>query len=468
VKLVSTLGPATDSAMQVQALAEAGTTAFRINFSHGIPEQHRAMVAAVRRVEEERGADLAILIDLPGPKIRLGQVRPDPLPLESGQRFVLRPDGEPGGVTGAGTSHHALAADVRPGDRIMLADGAVELEVRQVQGRDVVTECVLAGAVRSGAGVNVPAERLSLPGVTDRDRKGLLRALDLGATAIAQSFVRRRDDVAELRSLMGARVVPIVAKIETRLAVEAFPSILEAADAVMVARGDLGVELAMAEIPVLQKELLRSALEAGVPAIVATQMLESMTQAPHPTRAEASDVANAVLDGADAILLSAETAIGRFPIEAARAAVEISEAAEARGGEFGVGTLLGRRTDEAGLVAHAAAQMAGRELPVRAIACFSRSGHTVELLGAERSPVRILAFLPDAELRRQQAFRWGVTPLPAPEPEDTDEMLRVMDEGLKARGLVERGDLVVMVASSPAGRMHTNLIKLHEIGSEIS
>jgi pyruvate kinase len=468
VKLVCTLGPATASLERVRALAEAGCDVFRINLSHGDRSQWDELFSLVRSVSEERGDDLAVLSDLPGPKIRLGRFSAGEVELEAGAGFDLRSDVDaPGDATGAGTTHAGLAADVRPGDRILLADGAAELVVASTDGSTVVSEVVRAGPVRSGAGVNVPAERLGLPAITDRDRTRLVEALDRGADLVAQSFVRRAADVAELRALMSDRAVPIVAKIETRPAVEDIEAILEVADAIMVARGDLGVELPMAEIPILQKELLQAAARAAKPVIVATQMLESMTAAPRPTRAEATDVANAVLDGADAIMLSAETAIGAFPVEAAHAAVRIAEVAEERGAEFRTSRAPCTHEDEAAAVAHAAARIAAADRDVVAITCYTQTGRTAALLSSERPAVPVYAFVPEAPARRDLALRWGVRALPARIPEDTDEMIALMDEGLRGEGFAKTGDAVVMAASSPAGLMRTNMLKVHHIGADV-
>ncbi|HEX6330207.1 MAG TPA: pyruvate kinase [Actinomycetota bacterium] len=468
VKLVCTLGPATASLERVRALAEAGCEVFRVNLSHGDRAQWDELFSLVRSVSEERGDDLAVLSDLPGPKIRLGQFEAGEVELEAGGRFELRPDVEsPGDATGAGTTYDGLAADVRPGDRILLADGAAELVVASTDGSIVVSEVVRAGLVRSGGGVNVPAERLGLPAVTERDRTRLAEALGRGADLVAQSFVRNAADVAELRALMGERAVPIVAKIETRPAVEGIEAILREADAIMVARGDLGVELPMEEIPILQKELLQAAQRASRPVIVATQMLESMTAAPRPTRAEATDVANAVLDGADAIMLSAETAIGAYPVEAATAAVRIAEVAGERGAEFRSPPASCTHEDEAGAVAHAAARIAAADRDVVAITCYTQTGRTAALLSAERPSVPVYAFVPKSEVRRALALRWGVHALRARIPDDTDEMIALMDEGLRAEGFARDGDAVVMAASSPAGIMRTNMLKVHHLGSAV-
>lgn len=466
-KLVCTLGPSTATPEAVRALAEAGADVYRVNLSHGDPAGRRELIALVRAISEERGEDLAIMADLPGPKIRLGELGEDAVRLVAGARFELRAGAGVGSAEGAAITYDGLGGDVRPGDRILLADGAVELTVVANAGPDVVTEVVRAGRIRSRAGVNVPAERLSLPGITDRDRAGLREALDAGVDLVAQSFVREAADLENLRRLMGGHPVPIVAKIETRPAVDSFVRILAQADAVMVARGDLGVELPMEEIPVLQKELLRSARVSGKPVIVATQMLESMIAAPRPTRAEASDVANAVLDGADAIMLSGETAIGGFPVEAAQVAARIAEVVEERAGVFRARREPCGHTDEAGAVAHAAAQIAATDPAVVAIACYTGTGRTSALLSAERPRVPIYAFAPEPEIRRSLSLRWGVRALPTRVPDDTDEMIALMDEGLRSGGFARDGQSVIMAASSPAGTTHTNMLKVHQIGSAV-
>jgi pyruvate kinase len=473
-KLVCTLGPASASPRLVRGLVEAGTTVFRVNLSHGTADEHARSVELVRDAERETGRAIAVLADCPGPKVRLGVLDPDPLTIGPGQTFRLGPT-ERGGPDGAPTTHPGLADDLRIGDRVLLADGAVELLVTSIETDSIVAACVRGGRVRSRQGVNVPAERLSLPAVTDRDREMLEPVLRLGVDLVAQSFVRDPADIGELRSLMGDRAVPIVAKIETRPAVDAIDAILDEAEAIMVARGDLGVELPMEEIPLLQKRLLRSARAAGRPAIVATQMLESMIRAPSPTRAEASDVANAVLDGADAIMLSGETAIGEYPFEAASAANRIARTVEAadddrvrpppwaRRGEIAAVATAG----EAAAVAHASAAIVREHPDVEAITCYTETGRTAALLSAERPRVPIFAFIPDLAVRRANALVWGVTCLPAHVPADTDEMIALMDEGLRRHGLAADGDSVVMAASSPAGRSSTNMLKIHTVGSPV-
>jgi pyruvate kinase len=465
-KLVCTLGPASASPSLIRGLVRAGTSVFRLNFSHGAPEEHVRMVGLVREAEDETGKPLAVLVDLPGPKVRLGSLGPEPLTFRPGQRFELRPDGG-GDDRGATTTYPGLARDLREGDRVLLADGAVELTVQTIEGDLVRTECVAGGTVRSGQGVNVPAERLGLPPVTDRDREGLARALDLGADFVAQSFVRAPSVVRELRAAMGDRYVPIIAKIETRPAVTDIEGILVEADAVMIARGDLGVELPMEEIPLIQKELVRSARAAGRPAIVATQMLESMIHAPRPTRAEATDVANAVLDGADAVMLSGETAVGDYPFESASAASRIAAFVEAEGASFFTAQPPWRHTSEGAAVAHAAAAIPVGDLGIVAITCYTETGRTARLLSAERPRVPVYAFVPSRDVQRIMCLQWGVEALPATTPADTDGMIALMDHGLQECGLAEPGDAVVMVASSPAGRTTTNMLKIHQVGSPV-
>jgi pyruvate kinase len=465
-KLVCTLGPASASPSLVQGLVRAGTSVFRLNFSHGTPEEHARMVRLVREAEDATGKPLAVLVDLPGPKVRLSTVGPDPFTFRPGQRFELRPEGE-ADERGASTTYPGLSADLQEGDRVLLADGAVELTVSAIAGDVVQTQCVAGGTVRSGQGVNVPAERLGLPPVTDRDREGLSRALELGADFVAQSFVRAPSDVRELRAAMGDHYVPIIAKIETRPAVTDIEGILVEADAVMIARGDLGVELPMEQIPLIQKELVRAAREAGRPAIVATQMLESMIHAPRPTRAETTDVANAVLDGADAVMLSGETAVGDYPFESALAASTIAGFVEAEGASFMTAQPPCRHTGQGAAVAHAAAAIPGSELGVVAITCYTETGRTARLLSAERPRVPVYAFVPPRDVQRIMCLQWGVEALPATPPTDTDGMIALMDHGLQSHSLAEPGDAVVMAASSPAGRTTTNMLKIHQVGSPV-
>lgn len=326
-KLICTIGPG--SAHAVAELVQAGMDIARVNFSHGRDVERRRVFERVRQAERSSGRPVGVLADLCGPKLRLGQLAGGWIELKEGDPFLLVSRNGRGDARSAPANYSRLAQELRRGDSVLLADGAVELRVIDCD-EGVLTEVVRGGEVRSRSGLNVPSHRLSLPAVTRKDRIDLRRAIELGADFVAQSFVRRAADVRQLRRLIGDHAIRVVAKVETRGAVEDADGILEEADALMVARGDLGVELPFEDVPLIQKDLVHRAIVAGRPAIVATHMLRSMTGSPRPTRAEASDVANAVLDGAQGILLSEETAIGRYPLEAARAASRIIGAAEQR------------------------------------------------------------------------------------------------------------------------------------------
>ncbi|HEX2025928.1 MAG TPA: pyruvate kinase [Actinomycetota bacterium] len=455
-KVMCTLGPA--SAERVPDLIESGMDVARINLAHGDEETRNRLLASVRDAAERAGRPVGVMADLSGPKVRLGEVDRQVV-LEPGARFELRASG-PGDATGAATNHPQLAADLEVGDRVLLADGAVELRVVDEDSEVVGTEVVRGGLVRSRAGVNVPSERLSVPAISPKDEADLRWAVEAGVDMVAQSFVRHAYDVRVLAGMLGDPRPVLVAKLETKPAVEEAAEVVEAADAVIVARGDLGVEAPLEEIPVLQKRLVGLANDAARPVIVATQMLESMTASPRPTRAEAQDVAQAAFDGSDAILLSAETAIGRYPVEAARTAAAILETAETSGADF-----LPRDREPGALdleelpLARAAAVLARRGA-ASAVACFTRTGLTARLLSACRPGVPIHAFSPDpAAVGRMTSFH-GVVPRRCDAPKDTDAMIAMMDRALTEAGV--SGD-VVMVASSPAGQTHANLLKVHHL-----
>lgn len=456
-KLACTLGPASEA--RVGELVDAGMDVARINCSHGSRSEHDRLVASVRSASAQAGRPVGVMADLSGPKVRLGELRDGEAILEAGGRFELGSDGL-GDGSGATTTHPGLSDDLKPGDRVLLADGAVELEVVERTGTAVVTEVVRGGTVRSRAGVNVPSERLSVPAITSKDEVDLRWALEAEVDMVAQSFVRHAADIRDLAGRMAEPRPLLVAKLETRAAVEDAGNILQTADASVVARGDLGVEAALEEIPVIQKRLVALAGNLARPVIVATQMLESMTRAPVPTRAEAQDVAQAVFDGADAILLSAETAIGEYPVEAARTAAQILETSETEGVEF---LPLGREPTGLDLeelpLARAAAVLA-REGRCSAVACFTMSGLTARLLSAVRPGVPIYAFSPDPRSVGRMTLFHGVIPRRCERPDDTDATIAMMDAGLRDAGA---GGPVVMVASSPAGRTHANLLKVHHL-----
>ena len=458
-RLVCTIGPA--SVERVPELVAAGMDVARVNFSHGTPDEQAHAAAAIRAASEA----VALLVDLPGPKIRLGDLASETLRLETGARFTLRTDdATPGDASGAHVSYGALAADVQAGDRILLADGAVELSVLSTE-NGVSTEVVRGGTIRPHAGVSVPSDRLSEPALTDRDRAALPRAVALGADFVAQSFVRSAADVAELRGLLGPDGPPIVAKIETRPAVEDFDAICAVADAVMIARGDLGVELPYDEVPILQKQLVRRALDLGLPTIVATQMLESMTTSPRPTRAEASDVANAIFDGTDAIMLSAETAIGEHPVLAAETARRIALRCDTEGVAYLAAGGSGSAQTDADALAFAAVALARADADVAAIACYTRSGRTARILSSLRPRVPILAFSPDPAVVRRLGIAHGVAARGCLPPSSHPERLSLLADLIARERLLPAGAAVVLVASTAEAGSGPNLLEVRRVGN---
>ncbi len=462
-KLVCTIGPASHA--RLDELVAAGMDVARLNFSHGSPADHAAAAIEVRRAADAAGRTVAIVADLSGPKIRLGKLGDDTATLETGATFELRARPWIGTSRAASVSHRRLAQELEPGDRVLLADGAVELSVVKADGDRVITDVVRGGTVRSHAGVNVPSERMSGSALTKKDRADVPRLRELGADYVAQSFVRRADDVRALRRLIGAEPIPIVAKIETRAAIDRFDEICEVADAVMIARGDMGVELPYEEVPIIQKQLVRRALDLGIPTIVATQMLESMIGSPRPTRAEASDVANAIFDGADAIMLSGETAIGAHPILAAEAAVRICELCEQDGAEYTARGAPAQADTDAGALAFAATALAAAERDVVAIACYTRTGRTARVLSALRPRVPIRAFSPDPAVVARLALVHGVDARRCVPPTDADGRIGLMAWLLGEGQGLPAGAAVVLVASTATPGTGPNVLEVHRIPS---
>ncbi|HET7027808.1 MAG TPA: pyruvate kinase [Candidatus Limnocylindrales bacterium] len=462
-KLICTLGPAT--VHRIPELFESGMDVARINSSHGTSASRAETAAAVRSAAAAFGTPGTVMTDLSGPKIRMGELSVAEIELEAGRRFVLRPNAPnvaPGDVHGVAVSYDGLARDVRPGDRILVADGAVELRVIAADA-DVVTEVVRGGTIRSRAGIAIPADRLSAPAIGVKDREDLRAAIAFGTDLVAQSFVRGPADVLALRELIGPDGPPIVAKIETRPAVLSFDAILDVVDAVMIARGDLGVEMPFEDVPVIQKQLVRRALDRGVPSIVATQMLESMTHAARPTRAEASDVANAVFDGADAIMLSGETAIGEHPVLAARAAAAIAAACESSGGAFlapGTGRVP---SSDVEALAVAAVELAAATPDVAAIACYTRTGATARVLSARRPRVPIVAFSPDPAVVRRLGVVHGVVSRQVAALQQSIDRVARLAELVAGTGILPPGSAVVCVASTSRPGSAPNVLSIDRL-----
>jgi len=464
-KILCTLGPATDAPGMVRALAEAGMDAARLNFSHGGEEAHRPRVQAVREAERELGRPIALLADLPGPKIRLGRFPGGPVELKENHSLVLQAGDGPCDKDLLTVDYPSLAQAVRPGGDIFLADGFLHLRVERIDGGQVHCRIVRGGVISDRKGVNLPGVPLDLPTLTDRDYRDALAAARLGCDLLALSFVRGARDIETLRAHLqknGANL-PIVAKLERPEAIEHLDDIIAAADAVMVARGDLGVEVGVERVPVLQKHILAQARRHDKPAIVATQMLESMTLAPVPTRAEASDVANAILDGADVVMLSGETAAGRYPLETVRMMKAIAERAEplVRSEREGDRREAAGRTPQA--VVDGVLAMV-QDLQPRLVVAYTTSGFTPRLLSKRRPSVPIAAITPHDNVQRLCQFYYGCIPLLGPALRHVDEIAPVAARLLVEKSLVRPGDCLVLVAGLPFNTSGaTNLIHVHRV-----
>jgi pyruvate kinase len=464
-KIVATLGPCTGTPQRIAALIEAGANVVRINASHGTPAERGAWMTEVRRAAEAAGLPVAVLVDLQGPRIRVGEL-PAPRVLRPGDRVVFAPEGLARGDE-VPTTYAGLAADVRPGARILLDDGLLSVEVTAVAAPRVEGRVVDGGTLTAHKGMNLPGLHVSAPALTDKDREDVVHAVAAGADYLALSFVRRAEDLLALRDLVPPSV-KLVAKIERVTALEDLERILATCDAVMVARGDLGVELPFEEVPVVQKRLIRDANRHGKPVITATQMLESMVQHPRPTRAEASDVANAILDGTDAVMLSAETAVGAYPLEAVRAMDRIIRATE-RHRLPGAGEREDRRlgVGEAVSVEDAIAlgtSAVARMLQTPLIVTLTKGGFTARKVAALRPPVPILAVTTEPATYRQLALVWGVTPVLVDRVPGYDAMLAVVRDLILRRGYARPGDRIVMTAGVPwevSGT--TNLLKVEVV-----
>ncbi|MFF0295754.1 pyruvate kinase [Kitasatospora sp. NPDC004614] len=467
-KIVCTLGPAADSYDQIKALVDAGMDIARLNLSHGSHAEHEERYHRVRKASDETGRSVGVLADLQGPKIRLSTFADGPVLLERGDEFTITIDDVPGDRDICGTTYKGLAADVSRGERILVDDGRVCLEVTHVEGPRVHCIVIEGGLVSDHKGLNLPGVAVSVPALSDKDVEDLRWALRTGADIIALSFVRSGKDVEEVHRVMAeeGRRIPVIAKIEKPQAVDNLDSIVDAFDGLMVARGDLGVELPMEQVPIVQKRAIKLAKRNAKPVIVATQMLDSMINASRPTRAEASDVANAVLDGTDALMLSGETSVGKYPVETVRTMARIVEAVESDVLAAGLPPLTGKgkpRT-QGGAVARAAAEI-GDFLDAKYLIAFTQSGDTARRLTRYRSPIPVLAFTYEPAVRSQLALTWGVETFLGPYVTTTDEMVAQVDAQLIGLGRCERGDIVVITAGSPPGLAgSTNLVRVHHVG----
>jgi pyruvate kinase len=468
-KIVCTLGPAVDTAEDIQRLVEAGMDVARLNMSHGNHDDHRRRYDLVRRASDATGHGVGIIADLQGPKIRLETFHGGKAKLSVGDEFVITTRKVEGDHTICGTTYPGLPGDVSPGDPILVDDGKLRLRVEKVEGEDVTTRVEVGGKVSDHKGLNLPGVAVSVPALSEKDIEDLRWALRTSVDFVALSFVRSAADAEDVRRIMREEgvLLPIIAKIEKPQAIDNLDEVVEAFDAFMVARGDLGVECPLEDVPFLQKRVIDKARRNAKPVIVATQMLESMISNPAPTRAEASDVANAVLDGADAVMLSGETSVGEYPIETVETMARIIESTESH--ELtSMAAIDWQPLTRGGVIAKAAAEVAER-VEAKYLVAFTQSGDSARRASRYRGPVPVLAFTPEARVRSQLSLSWGVETFLTKPVEHTDEMVRQVDEALLRIGRVKEGDLVVIIAGSPPGIPgSTNALRIHRMGDAIN
>jgi pyruvate kinase len=468
-KIVCTLGPATSSQERITGLISAGLDVARLNLSHGTHEDHLTVYQRVRAASGEIGRAVGVLADMQGPKIRLGTFPGGPAMLKAGEQFTITTEDIPGTEREASTTYQGLPGDVGAGDRILIDDGNVQLDVLSVSGSRVLTRVVVGGKISNHKGINLPGVNVSAPALTAKDEIDLRWALEIGVDMVAMSFVRSPDDALLARKIMAeaGRQAPLIAKIEKPEAVAVLPDIVDAFDGIMVARGDLGVELPLEQVPAVQKRAISLARERARPVIVATQMLESMISAPRPTRAEVSDVAGAVAEGADAVMLSAETGVGAYPIEAVSTMARIIAAAEEN--TLRAEPSLSRvPTTTGGAIARAAAEV-GAIVGAKALVAFTMTGETARRLARYRSSIPLMAFTTEPATRSQLALTWGVETFIVPTVRHTDDMVREVDRALLELGRLSTGDKIVIVAGSPPGSPgKTNALRVHRIGDAVA
>lgn len=464
-KIVCTLGPAVASQEKIQELVEAGMDVARLNFSHGEHEDHEQNYKWVREASDKTGHAVGVLADLQGPKIRLGRFIEGATIWATGETVRITVDDVQGTHDRVSTTYKGLARDARPGDRLLVDDGKVALICKEVDGNDVVCEVTEGGPVSNNKGVSLPGMNISVPALSEKDREDLRFALKLGVDFIALSFVRSPADVELVHEIMDevGRRVPVIAKLEKPEAVDALEPVILAFDAVMVARGDLGVEVPLEDVPLVQKRAIQIARENAKPVIVATQMLDSMIENSRPTRAEASDVANAVLDGADAVMLSGETSVGKHPVTTVKTMARIVNAAEIDGE---VPPLTHRPRTRRGVITYAAKDI-GERLNAKALVAFTSSGDTAKRVARLRSRLPLLVFTPSQAVRSQLALTWGVETFMVDDVSSTDKMMKSLDKALLAMDEYNYDDMMVVVAGSPPGVSgNTNMIQVHLLGQE--
>jgi len=463
-KIICTIGPASESPESIRELIKGGMDVARLNFSHGSRGEHGEKIQIIRRISEELGRPVAILQDLAGPKIRVGSVPEPGVRLETGQTFILTSEEVDGFYDRVSVSYAGLPSEVEKGNRILISDGTIELIVKEVRNSEIYCEVVTGGLLTSHKGLNLPTRTIRTPSFTEVDREDLLFGIEHDVDYVALSFVRRSGEILEAKEVIRERKadIPVIAKIEQHEALEYIDEIIEAADGIMVARGDLGVEIPLEDVPVIQKKLIQQANVLGKPVITATQMLRSMIDSPRPTRAEAADVANAVLDGTDAVMLSEETASGRYPVKAVQFMARIVTSAERY---FSHQRYLQRvpSKEVPESVAHAACILADH-LEASAVVAPTHSGQTARYISRFRPKQPIIALSSNQKVVQRLALFWGCIPQLVPEPRDTDDMIDTSTRSALETGLVSRGDVVVITAGHPVGVVgSTNMVRVKTV-----
>ncbi|WP_219836013.1 pyruvate kinase [Paenibacillus sp. R14(2021)] len=472
-KIVCTIGPSSESLENTKKLINAGMNVARLNFSHGDFEEHGNRIKNIRQACRELGKTVAILLDTKGPEIRLGKLKEEPIELNQGETITLTTEEILGDRDRIPVTYSNLPADVQVGSTILIDDGLIGLTVEEVSGTEIKCRIVNSGPIKSKKGVNVPGVHISLPGITEKDAGDIVFGIQQGVDFIAASFVRKATDVLEIRELLekhNASHIQIISKIENQQGVDNLDEILEVSDGLMVARGDLGVEIPAEEVPLVQKQMIQKCNRVGKPVITATQMLDSMQRNPRPTRAEASDVANAIFDGTDAIMLSGETAAGKYPVESvqtmSRIAVRAESALDYR--EIFTKQASAQQSTVTEAISQAVANSA-LELNTRAIITSTESGYTARMVSKYRPKSPVIAVTPVEQVMRRLALIWGVIPVLGTPAETTDEMFDIAVQGGINSGLVKLGDTVIITAGVPVGRSgSTNLIKIHTLGEMIA
>jgi pyruvate kinase len=472
-KIVCTIGPSSESPEMLRKLIHAGMNVARLNFSHGDFAEHGARIANIRKVSEELGKTVAILLDTKGPEIRTGKLKEEPIELIQDEKIVLTTEEILGDASRISITYPGLPKDVQIGSTILIDDGLIGLTVTNVTDTEIECRIVNGGTLKSKKGVNVPGVRISLPGITEKDAADILFGIEQGVDFIAASFVRKASDVLEIRELLekhNATHIQIISKIENQEGVDNLDEILEVSDGLMVARGDLGVEIPAEEVPLVQKRMIEKCNRVGKPVITATQMLDSMQRNPRPTRAEASDVANAIFDGTDAIMLSGETAAGKYPVESVQTMSRIAERAESALDyrELLTRQSMAQQASVTEVISQAVANSA-LDLDAKAIITSTESGYTARMVSKYRPKSPIIAVTPNPHVMRKMCLVWGVTPIQGVDARNTDEMFHIALERSMRAGYIKFGDLVIITAGVPVGRSGTtNLIKIHHVGDMVA